>query len=1124
MTENMGIHISPEELAELLGGNTPTEEQSRIISSPLEPLLVVAGAGSGKTATMTDRVVWLVANGLVAPEEVLGVTFTRKAAGELAHRVRSALQRFAQVNERLKAVPVVLNADELHEPRVSTYHSYANSLVGDFGLRLGVERDVTLMGPAQAWQLASQVVEGYDGPMDSVSVPKSSLVSAVITLAGECAEHLRPATAEAPFRSAAARQSLEEWLVELLQRYESLPPKLTGRVAGKAVDDIKDHLHSRVALARMVGRYAQAKQERGLLDYGDLVALAATIAEDVPQARVLERARSRVVILDEFQDTSHAQMVLFSELFGDGHAVTAVGDPNQSIYGFRGASAGQLFRFNETFPRRDEDGSLTPSDTAFLTTAWRNGEDILRAANTVAAPLSRGGGDITVPELRARPGAGRGQVVLARFADQFTEAETLADDILALRGSGGAGRTTAVLCRKRSQMSSVQEALERRGIPYEVVGLGGLLETPEIIDLTATLHVLADPGRSDKLMRLMAGARWRIGPADLMALQEWASQLARHRSFVRPGDAEQGEEPDEERTLTPDAVDDSSLIEALDQLPKPGWTSHTGRSLSETARRRLERLSQELRRLRGELGNDLVDLVTEVERVMLLDIEVEARAGRSLHGARRNLEAFIDQVLQFNRSNERLDVLAFLSWLETAAQEENGLAAAPPEPDPEAVQILTVHASKGLEWDAVFVPGLNVKDFPSEKSSIWNQDGNRGALPWPLRGDHASLPQWDVSEDGQTEWTRTAKLFKEEALEHGVLEERRLAYVAYTRAKDLLWVSSHAFANAATRKEMSPFLTELLPLAEDPEPTAVLHGAGVGEEDVPESNPLTAQIRRSVWPYDPLEGPLDAATGERRSLVPGRRAALEVSAHAVLDRLAEVADPESPPVSPGTVRGTAWLDDALLLLASRERQPRRHEVRLPGHISASTLVELGKDPAAVARQLRRPVPREPGQAARKGTVFHGWVEEFFGQSGMLDLDEPRSEDADLDTALGVDDLIAAFKASPWAHRTPAALEAPVETAVGPVVVRGRIDAVFRDADGAWDLVDWKTGRAPRDERDLAEKSVQLAVYRLAWSRLRGVPLDSVRAAFYYVADGLEIRPHDLAGEEELEALLGSALA
>jgi len=187
--------FSPGELADILGErNRPTEEQSAIIASPLTPRLVIAGAGSGKTATMADRVVWLVANGWVRPEEVLGVTFTRKAAGELASRIRAklaTLQRIASSDNGEYGFPEgVAGSDEL-EPKVSTYHSYASGIVSDYGLRLGIERDVVLLGGAQAWQLASEVVEAYDGDYEHFIAAKSTLVNAVMQLAGECAEHLR---------------------------------------------------------------------------------------------------------------------------------------------------------------------------------------------------------------------------------------------------------------------------------------------------------------------------------------------------------------------------------------------------------------------------------------------------------------------------------------------------------------------------------------------------------------------------------------------------------------------------------------------------------------------------------------------------------------------------------------------------------------------------------------------------------------------------------------------------------------------------------------------------------------------------------------------------------------------
>lgn len=1140
------VRFSPEELSVLLGEkNVPTAEQSAIISSPLTPRLVIAGAGSGKTATMADRVVWLVANGWVRPEEVLGVTFTRKAAGELASRIRAklvALQRVASRDTGAPLFPAGMTSSDALEPKVSTYHSFASGIVSDYGLRLGVERDVVLLGGAQAWQLATEVVEAYDGEYGHFRAAKSTLVKAVIQLAGECAEHLQEP------------EEVEAWLMARLADYEALPYLAEKQKnPPQAAADIARMLRTRASVADMVGRYTDAKRARGALDFGDLVSLAARVARDVPLAAHMERQRYKVVLLDEFQDTSYAQLVLFSRLFGGGHAVTAVGDPNQSIYGFRGASAGQLFHFVREFPVRtgpvDGPAQWEPAPTSYLTTAWRNGKSILAAANIMSESLAKaeaqrgpaGGGAKTaasVPPLQPSPFAVEGRVVLGRFASDADEAAALADDVLKYRvtdfetkpDGSSVAPALAVLCRRRAQMETIRRQFEARGIAYEIVGLGGLLDTPEVVDLVATLRVLADPGRSDALMRLLAGARWRIGPADLMALRDWSSHLARRRGQVSA--SPEGDEPGDDDGTVPesDLTDGASLVEALDWLPREGWTSSAGRSLTEVARGRLQRLSVELRQLRGYLGDDLTTLLGEVERAMLLDIEVAALPGVSIHQARRNLDAFQDAAAGFLRTSHRVDILAFLSWLEAAAAEENGLEAPPGDVNREAVQLLTVHASKGLEWDAVFVPGLNAGAFPTDKDSRWSS--GTAALPWPLRGDRSDLPQWDLDQPDQKGWIDAEKDFKAAVQVHGESEERRLAYVAYTRAKHVLWVSSAAWVGSRSgRSTMSPFLAELeslaVPAAGSPARASV-HPLSLDEEALPENSPLTVETEVAAWPYDPLEGPIDPRSGERLRLSGGRRAPMEAAAVRVLAELekgaADLRIQQDPAKNPGLAGPAAgWAREAALLLQRRSRRSQGQDVHLPTHISASTLVDLEEDPAAVLSRLRRPVPREPGMSARKGTAFHAWVEDYFGSAGMLDLGEAPGSDDHIDAAYDLDAMVATFRASEWAERAPAYVEVPVETRVGDVVVRGRIDAVFRDADGRWDLVDWKTGRRPSGAR-LKTRAVQLAVYRLAWARLKDVPLESVRAAFFYVGDNEVVRPHDLGTAAELEAIVAAAVA
>ncbi|MDP9888167.1 ATP-dependent DNA helicase [Pseudarthrobacter enclensis] len=1155
--------FSPEELSVLLGEkNSPTPEQSAIISSPLAPRLVIAGAGSGKTATMADRVVWLVANGWVTPEEVLGVTFTRKAAGELASRIRSkllGLQRLAANDTRHDVFPEGLLGSDALEPKVSTYHSFASGIVSDYGLRLGVERDVVLLGGAQAWQLASEVVEAYDGEYEHFRAAKSTLVKAVIQLAGECAEHLQEP------------EDVEAWLMARLAEFEALPYLADKKKnPPKAVADLAGMLRTRASVADMVGRYAAAKRARGALDFGDLVALAAKVAQDVPLAAQMERQRYKVVLLDEFQDTSHAQLVLFSRLFGDGHAVTAVGDPNQSIYGFRGASAGQLFHFVREFPvRTDAPGNgarWAPAPTSYLTTAWRNGRSILAAANVMSQSLGRASADngpaggrsstAKVPPLQPSPYAVEGSVVLGRFASDVDEAAALADDVLRyrvtdfeLKPDGTAEPPAlAVLCRRRAQMEPVRRQFEARGVPYEIVGLGGLLDTPEIVDLVATLRVLADPGRSDALMRLLAGARWRIGPADLMALRDWSGQLAGSRGRAAQGSEAGSGDLDTDEADAPvlegDLTDGASLVEALDFLPREDWTSTNGRTLSAGARSRLARLSLELRQLRAYLGDDLTTLLGEVERAMLLDIEVAARPGISIHQARRNLDAFQDAAAGFLRTSQRVDILAFLSWLEAASAEENGLEAPASDVNREAVQLLTVHASKGLEWDVVFVPGMNAGAFPSDRDSRWSSGA--AALPWPLRGDRSDLPQWDLDQPDQKGWLDAEKDYKAAVQAHGESEERRLAYVAYTRAKHVLWVSSAGWVGSrAGRAEMSPFLAELETLTQAAEggmpPQALVHPLSLDEAALPDQSPLTLESEEAVWPYDPLEGPVDPRDGQRLRLARGRRTAMEAAARRVLAFLEAGGRPGPleraghsassgkgsgalPGRQPGlTGPAAGWAREAALLLERRARRSGGQDVHLPTHISASTLVDLGDDPQAVLGRLRRPVPREPGMSARKGTAFHAWVEEYFGTAGMLDLGEAPGSDDHIDAAYDLDEMVATFKASPWADRSPAFVEVPVETRVGEVVVRGRVDAVFQDADGRWDLVDWKTGRRP-SAAQLKTRSIQLAVYRLAWARLQNVPLEEVRAAFFYVADNAVVRPHDLGTAAELENIVAAALS
>jgi DNA helicase-2/ATP-dependent DNA helicase PcrA len=203
-----------------------------------------------------------------------------------------------------------------------------------------------------------------------------------------------------------------------------------------------------------------------------------------------------------------------------------------------------------------------------------------------------------------------------------------------------------------------------------------------------------------------------------------------------------------------------------------------------------------------------------------------------------------------------------------------------------------------------------------------------------------------------------------------------------------------------------------------------------------------------------------------------------------------------------------------LLAELRRARDVRHEVRLPRGLSTTRLLAYVEDPAGFAEELFRPMPRRPAHRARRGTEFHAWVEQRFGQLPLFDeLDLGLSAEYEIDGADELAGLKETFLKTEYAERAPHRVEAPFQLLLGGQIIRGRIDAVYRDPDGAFEVVDWKTNRAETAD------PLQLAVYRLAWAEFAAVPLDQVTAAFVYVRTGVIHRYHDLPGRAELEALI-----
>ncbi|MUT88729.1 ATP-dependent helicase [Streptomyces sp. Z38] len=1159
----------PDQLKELLG--IPfTPEQTACIIAPPAPQVIVAGAGSGKTTVMAARVVWLVGTGQVAPEQVLGLTFTNKAAGELTERVRTALIKAGVTDPdplpspghhpsttALRAGPSPSDPDNPPgEPVISTYHAFAGRLLTDHGLRIGLEPTSRLLADATRYQLAARVLREAPGLYPALTRSFPDLVGDLLTLDAELSEHLvRP-------------EDVRAHDAELLRALEN------AKLSNADLRKVPEAAAARRELAELVQRYRNAKRERDLFDFGDQIALSARLA-GLPEVGRALRDEFRVVLLDEYQDTSVAQRVLLVGLFGggSGHPVTAVGDPCQAIYGWRGASVANLDDFPEHFPHADG----RPATRQSLSENRRSGGRLLDLANGLAEPLRAM--HAGVEALRPAPGAERDGIVrCALLRTHSEEIDWLADSIAHLVNTGKAPGEIAVLCRTATDFGEIQAGLVARDVPVEVVGLSGLLHLPEIADLVAVCEVLQDPGANASLVRLLTGPRWRIGPRDLALLGRRARRLVSHARV--DGD----DDPDRRLAEAVEGVDPAeviSLADALDtflETPLEGGGDEDGLPFSPDARVRFARLAAELRDLRRSLSDPLMDVLHRVLAVTGLEVELSASPHALAARRRETLSNFLDVAASFASGDNEATLLAFLGFLRTAAQYEKGLDNALPGGE-NTVKVLTAHKSKGLEWDVVAVPGLVTGAFPSDRGrEKWTAQGK--VLPHALRGDADTLPDvpsWD---------SRGLKAFHEAMKEHQHTEELRLGYVTFTRPRSLLLGSGHwwgpsqkkprgpsefllalhdhcaaghgeieAWAEEPEEDEENPALRQAgdvqawpLPLddtalarrraaaatvlahldrlAADPHGAAAVHDPGA--HDDPEwppppddEEPYPEDYADDPYPEEP--GAVDAADWDslptERPVLPHQATAPDESAPSRPD----LPTPAEARLTPEEARTVASWDrdlDALTgeLLRARDTVT---EVRLPASLTASQLLRLADDPDGFARELARPMPRPPQPAARRGTRFHAWVEARFEELTlpMLDPDELPGADAEIADERDLDELKEAFERTEYAHRTPYRVEAPFQLSIAGRVVRGRIDAVYRheraeDGDAVtYEIVDWKTGRGRTAD------PLQLAVYRLAWAEQQGVPLESVTAAFLYVRSGEVVRPDRLPGRAELERLL-----
>ena len=988
-----------------------TSEQTEAIEHSSGSALVVAGAGSGKTELMSIRAMYLVANEICKPEQILGLTFTRKAANELSIRVLDGL--FALRESQYW--PSFLT-DEFQAPKIATYNSFGNDVFRQLALEIGYESDSTLITQAASVALAKELLRSIDlqefDALTEFERTEPYLISLVLEAAGSLSDNL--------VDSDQAIASFQDF-IDLASKLPQTPNGSIQRYAYTA--NYLEQAELNKLVFQIAGEYRKLKAERNLVDFSDQVALAYRAVLENPL-----QLDYRHVMLDEYQDTSSIQTMLLAKLFAE-QSVMAVGDPNQSIYGWRGASSANLENFGLDF---DSQKSYS------LSKSWRSSHKIVAAANRVSEALVNS----KISPVRLIPGKDFQDSVTAEvFTDEVAEARAVAQWF---SENVSAETSAAILFRSKAAMGIFSSELAAQGLEFEVTGLSGLTEQPEVIDLIAALRVLIDPEAGIHLMRLLAGPRFRISARDIAKLHGYARTLSRFKQA--------------------DSGHPVTLIEALDEIR---WTNNLKHAqFSEEAAKRFKAAGELIHAMRQSVGLNLTELAWSV--VSELEIDIELYTYSRSKNPLSNLQAFISRISEYEQSAARPSLSGLISWLDYALEHESfELPSSGAKRG--VVQLMSVHAAKGLEWDLVAVTGLVEGSFPvGPKDTMgWLAPGK---LPYELRRDGDQLPSLKLGVESQKELDAAIKEFKSANREHQLLEERRLAYVAFTRASKALYLTASYFKRDAVKpRPLASFLTELLDSS-----LATLNG---DLPQVPEANPLTDLVEIASWPVDPL--------GENRGLV--QWAANQV----------ESAAPNSLAES---------LELAALL---QEQQDPLFAPRpaLPARLSASKIVQLVTDPDSFYEQILRPMPQPYSAAAEFGSVFHASLEQAFLSGSELDLSDWSEEQK----VLGQN-----FLESPFSALAPYAVELPIEYAIAGTVVVCKLDAVFEMAEGFL-IVDWKSGKKP-SAADLETRAIQLALYRIGLARFLKVAIEKVSAAFYFAGDNQQVSPA-LMSEKELSERL-----
>ena len=665
-------------------------EQKKAVEHVGGPMLVVAGAGTGKTRVITERIKWLIENKKATASEILSLTFTEKAAAEMLDRVD---------------VSMPLGYEE---PWLSTFHSFAERILREEGLEIGLDTSYKILTPPQAWLFVRQNLFQFDLKHYRPLGNPTKFISAMLTLFSRA-------------------QDEDASPKEFLGYAKSVAAPLCGAQEEAAQSAAAtEESEKLLELARAYETYQKLKIENSLMDFGDLISWTLKLFRERPSVLKKYQDQFKYILVDEFQDTNYAQYQLIKLLapFENNPELMVTGDDDQSIYKFRGASVSNIMEFKKDYPN---------AKTVVLTKNYRSGQKILDAAYQL---IQNNNPDRLeeklkiAKKLKSQDSEGpRPEVVHTATGEE--EAEKIVKKIVDLRKESASGgwRDFAILARANNHLDPFVTGLKRHGIPYQLIGNRGLFDQEEVRDVVAILKILANPEDDVNLYRLLNIDVLKTEPQQIADLLNQARRTRKN------------------------------LFNVVAELALP-VASLIKKHRSDIAKKPVTLLA--------------FNFLTEIGYIKSLLEEESIENMLKI----KNLNLFFDKIKTFESEAPEPNVIEFVNYLDLMIEAGESPAQAEIE-DIDTVNLLTVHAAKGLEFPVVFLVNLVSDRFPTRN--------RKDPLPLPDALVKEILPEGDAH----------------------IQEERRLFYVACTRAKEGLFLSWADNYGGKRLKKPSGFIKEL---------------------------------------------------------------------------------------------------------------------------------------------------------------------------------------------------------------------------------------------------------------------------------------------------------------------------